>query len=99
MKKTYSKPDIFFEDFSLSTSIAAGCEEEPSAYSDKISGPCGVKWEAGVYLFSQNMNGCTRKVTDGKPGSMENGDLNMVDTNNNALCYHNPYESYNVFYS
>lgn len=25
----YSKPDIFFEDFSLSTSIAAGCEKKP----------------------------------------------------------------------
>lgn len=25
MKKVYSKPDIFYEDFALSTNIAAGC--------------------------------------------------------------------------
>jgi hypothetical protein len=37
-KKQYSAPDIFFEDFSLSTSIAAGCEEKPFGYTDM----CGV---------------------------------------------------------
>ena len=29
MKKTYEKPQILFEDFSLSVSIAANCEYKP----------------------------------------------------------------------
>ena len=47
MKKAYSKPDIVFEDFSLSTNIAAGCEENPSLYTETVN-TCGVKWAAGV---------------------------------------------------
>lgn len=92
MKKTYSKPDIFFEDFSLSTSIAAGCEEKPSVYAADVR-PCGVKWDAGIYVFTETMYGCNIKAVSGKT---EN---NLVDSQNNALCYHNPSENYNVFYS
>lgn len=44
MKKTYSKPDIVFEDFSLSTSIAAGCEFK----ANHNDGDCGFKF--GGYL-------------------------------------------------
>ena len=98
MKKAYSKPDIVFEDFSLSTNIAAGCEERPDAFAGSTVQPCGVKWGKG-FIFTQSMGGCTKKVVEGKPGSVENNDLNLVDKNNNALCYHNPYDSYNVFYS
>ena len=98
MKKAYSKPDIVFEDFSRSTSIAAGCEVNPSPFADDKQ-PCGVQYFPGVYIFSQTMNGCTRKVVDGKPGSAENKDQNMVDENNNALCYHNPTVNFNVFNS
>ena len=29
MKKVYSKPEIYFESFSLSQYIAAGCEVKP----------------------------------------------------------------------
>lgn len=80
MKKTYSKPDIFFEDFSLSTSIAAGCEKKPFKQGDG----CGVKWGA-LMLFTQTLN-CKDKIVEG-------------DSEYNKLCYHNPWESYNVFYS
>jgi hypothetical protein len=93
MKKAYSKPDIVFEDFSLSTSIAAGCEERPSAFAGSTSQPCGVKYAANVYIFTQTMNGCNRKIPEG------NVTGNLVDKNNNGLCYHNPTENYNVFMS
>ena len=86
MKKTYSKPDIFFEDFSLSTNIAAGCEEKPSAHSG-VETACGVKWSAGVYVFTEEMDGCNRKLVNGQQGEY------------NGLCYHNPTNNYNVFYS
>ena len=93
MKKTYSKPDIFFEDFSLSTSIAAGCEKKPF----RNTSDCGVKW-GNIYLFTNNINGCTQKIVDGgtKPGDPS---YNMTDKENNALCYHVPTDSFNVFYS
>lgn len=83
MKKAYSKPDIFFEDFSLSTNIAAGCEEKPFGNT----GDCGVKWSKGVFIFTESISGCNHKVTDG------------ADREYNSLCYHNPESSYNVFYS
>lgn len=86
MKKAYSKPDIVFEDFSLSTNIAAGCEENPSAFSSGTQ-PCGVKWAAGVYIFTDEIDGCNRKLVDGQQGEY------------NGLCYHNPTSNYNVFYS
>ena len=82
MKKVYSKPDISFEDFSLSTNIAAGCEEQPFNLTDR----CGVKWTKGQVLFDNGFDNCTKEIISG-------------DSKYNKLCYHNPYESYNVFYS
>lgn len=63
MKKVYSKPEIMFDDFSLTTCIAAGCEE-------KIQGPtqgnCGLKW-GQTTIFTQDSTGCQTKVADGSP--------------------------------
>ena len=60
MKKAYSKPDIVFEDFSLSTNIAAGCEEKPFNNTSE----CGVKWAKKI-IFTESMNGCTTKIVSG----------------------------------
>ena len=81
MKKPYSEPDILFESFTLSTNIAAGCEEKPYNNTDA----CGVLWDRNT-IFHSKENGCAREIVDG-------------DGTYNKLCYHNPYESYNVFYS
>ena len=63
MKKNYSKPEIVFEDFSLCTNIAAGCEvklDTPTANS------CGYQPEGLTYtIFLEGMNGCDRKYPDG----------------------------------
>ena len=91
MKKTYSKPDIFFEDFSLSTSIAAGCEVYPTNSTDA----CGVKWKKGAYLFTSALYGCNRIITDAE----KDPEKNLVDSKGNGLCYHNPSADYNVFNS
>ena len=88
MKKAYSKPEIFFEDFSLSTNIAAGCEKQPSNATDG----CGVRW-GNVFIFTANVNGCTSKIVEGSTTG------NWVDKENNGLCYHNPSDLFNVFYS
>lgn len=62
MKKPYSEPDIVFESFSLSTNIAAGCEEKPYNYTDT----CGVLWGKKT-IFLQEMNGCASKIENEDP--------------------------------
>ncbi len=56
MKKTYQKPDIMFDNFTLSTSIAASCKnisESPALYS------CGYKSDEGYNVFySSGWSGC-----------------------------------------
>ena len=65
MKKAYSKPEIFFEDFSLSTNIAAGCELFPNFAENE----CGVKWSKGKMLFVTGVTGCTTIVEDESEGN------------------------------
>lgn len=88
-KKKYSEPDIYFENFALSTSIAAGCEKQPSNAND---GNCGVRW-GNIYVFTTNVTGCTSPITEGSTQG------NWVDKENNGLCYHNPSDNFNVFNS
>lgn len=82
MKKVYSKPYIVFDSFTLSTSIAGGCERKTN-----LQGPdaCGVKWGHSI-IFTNALYGCKSVVAD-------NSDKY------DGLCYHNPYESNNVFNS
>lgn len=62
MKKTYTKPEIMFEDFSLSTSIAAGCEvgahhtENACAYENE---------DFGEFIFTEGLTVCTTTYPDG----------------------------------
>lgn len=81
MKKNYSRPDIYFEDFALSTNIAAGCEITPV----NNQADCGVQWGKST-LFTEIVTGCKKKVIDG-------------DGAYNKLCYHNPTDTLNVFFS
>lgn len=60
MKKAYSKPDIVFENFSLSTNIAAGCEYSTNFARDV----CGFKFGPDM-IFLEKITGCTEKVVDG----------------------------------
>ncbi len=54
--KKYTKPEIFFEDFSLSTSIAA-CANE-AQFSGEFN-PCkGYEFAPGVILFVNAETGC-----------------------------------------
>ena len=80
MKKTYSKPDIFFEDFSLSTNIAAGCELYPTEYA----GDSFVVEFGGDILLSDKP--CDKIIQDG-------------ENEYNNLCYHVPFDDFNVFIS
>lgn len=63
MKKAYTKPEIVFEDFSLSTNIAAGCEF-PSQIHAKDS--CGFYFEGVGFIFITEESGCVdREIETG----------------------------------
>ena len=81
MKKIYSKPEIMFESFAMSTSIAAGCD-------NKVTTPsldqCGVEF-GGDILFWSTMSACTTpldKNTDNDPVCYHNptDDTNMFNS-------------------
>ncbi len=84
MKKTYSKPAIIFEDFSLTASITVGCDkiaqaaEYQCAY--EITTSLGV-----VSIFTEQVIGDVCKTT--KPDGY------------NEICYHVPTAETNVFTS
>lgn len=60
MKKNYSKPDILFESFSLSTSVAAGCAViTPLPQIDQCGLPRFYNW----ILFHNEIQGCNRTPT------------------------------------
>lgn len=54
MKKTYQKPDIHFDSFSLSNSIAGSCEFDTDT---KSQGLCSIQF--GDYkVFTSKVAGC-----------------------------------------
>lgn len=63
MKKIYSKPEIMFESFAMSTSIAAGCEKKVNTYA---ADQCGIPWEGSPNIFLADIAGC--KVQYGADG-------------------------------
>lgn len=74
MKKVYSKPEIMFEDFTLSTNIAGDCEAKTNLQSNDS---CGMNY-SGLTVFMVEMDGCT-----GIQVQYEGGDGIY-----NGICYH-----------
>ena len=68
MKKHYSKPEILFEDFSLSTSITVGCEIQTKTPSQN---QCGFFFEGVGNVFMSGISGCNDFPVD-------NGDFNGI---------------------
>ena len=54
MKKEYSKPQIMFEDFSISTNIAADCDFQNGLLTQ---GVCGYETRQGI-VFVSGVAGC-----------------------------------------
>lgn len=86
MKKTYTKPEIFFENFSLNTSIASGCEVK---IETSTSGNCGLDF-GDLVIFISSYTGCSSN-----DGVIVEGD----DGKYNGICYHVPVETNNMFNS
>ena len=63
MKKNYSKPDIFFDNFSLCNSIAAFCARPTNT---PVRGTCALMI-GGKPLFLSGVSQCYFVVEDGTP--------------------------------
>lgn len=90
MKKTYMKPEIMFEDFTLTTNIAAGCEVQDVNASTINS--CGLDF-SGVPVFIEGMTGCAGGIEVPDPNNTGDGQDPYT-----SICYHNP-SGTNVFNS
>ncbi len=86
MKKIYSKPEIIFEDFTLSENIAGNCE---GIVGNPSKGSCAVNGTGGIVMFDGSVSAC-----DYSPEDM-NGTADMWD----GYCYHVPTEYSNLFNS
>lgn len=87
MKKSYSKPDIVFENFSLSTNVAAtACAHAVQSFAE---GHCGIMFGDRM-VFLDGIAGCETKgayiIEDGSPIA-------------NYLCYHVPTAPNALFHS
>ena len=61
MKLAYEAPEIIYEDFSLSASIAAGCDFKTSL---QVEDSCGYPMEGDVF-FTGDISGCKTIVPPG----------------------------------
>lgn len=85
MKKEYSKPEIMFENFTLSTNIAADCEVKNN--NNPSLNVCSYDIKFGretKSFFTDTITACSTTEADGEY---------------NGFCYHTPEESYNLFNS
>lgn len=83
MKKVYQKPEILFEDFSLSTRIASDCEVFPG--DPRLSyGGAGEVFADGLCAWNvDEIGGITAPGTDSY----------------NEICYHNVSDDTTIFTS
>lgn len=87
MKKRYEKPQIVFEDFTLSTNIAGTCENVVDGPS---LGQCAMEGTGGIFVFVTGVQACEYTPTD-----MGYVNDDMYD----GICYHVPIETNNLFNS
>ena len=87
MKKVYSKPEIMFEDFTLSTSIAGGCEHQDVTPTTSQTG-CGLNFGPDVIFVA----GVCSTAEGVEPYGPDDGVYN-------GICYHVPGSYGNIFAS
>ena len=88
MKKTYTKPAVFFESFTLCTAIAADCE---NTFGLQNKGTCAIP--SAIQIPGVNMG--IFNVGPGSECGVQGGD----DSRYNGLCYHVPEGKNNLFNS
>ena len=83
MRKAYSKPQIMFEDFTLSTNIAAGCEYKNGVLPSSGKHGCGLLMGPMV-VFVDALCDVSVGVSDGE---------------RDGICYDVPFGDNNIFAS
>ncbi len=78
MKRVYEKPQIMFEDFSLSVDIAAGCEVS----SNFARNECTISLPGVGNVFLEGVAVCQTAIDDGSAGD---GICYHVPTDTNNL--------------
>ena len=86
MKKIYTKPEIIFEDFTLSENIAGTCE---SIVGNPSKGTCPVMGTGGIRMFDGTISACDFAPED------QGGTEDQWD----GFCYHVPTQYNNLFNS
>ena len=84
MKKTYTKPEISFESFLMSTNIAGDCNVKTDT---KGNMDCGLYFTGVGMVFMTNIGGCTDLTLERDDGSF------------NGICYHVPTDNTDLFNS
>ena len=85
MKKVYHKPEIMFDDFSLSTNIAGDCE--PPYVTNSGYETCGLVTSGFTVFTAQMVNVCNFPWDEDKQGPYD------------GMCYDNPSNTNNLFNS
>ena len=88
MKKTYTKPEISFESFLMSTNIAGDCEKP--FVNNPSKGACAVLGSGGVAVFDAKVGGACTWTPEAMGYEKDHYDY---------LCYHVPTEDNNLFNS
>lgn len=86
MKREYSKPEIVFESFALSTNIAASCAIDTNQHSQNV---CGMYFPGIGNVFTSGVSVCEKVVNPDDPG----------EELFNRYCYHVPTEARALFNS
>lgn len=92
MKKTYTKPEISFESFLMSTNIAGDCEIRANTNTNYHS--CAHLY-GDQFLFGTDLAGCL----SGKYGDKAVTFAPGQGLTNDSFCYHTPTEASNIFNS
>lgn len=90
MKRAYTKPDILFDSFSMSTSIAV-CTTQSG---QPTQSSCGLTF-GNMTIFVTGISGCKTSFNFNNKTPV-NG---MVNSDNDAACYHNPTATFNIYNS
>lgn len=77
MKKAYVKPELYFENFELSTSIAACAYNDPGSTNQASKNSCGW-YDGAYYVFLDGVQGCTYYEDDGYSGICYHGFANNI---------------------
>lgn len=84
MKKIYSKPEILFENFTLSTNVAGDCGKIVTTHAENV---CGIYFTGIGNVFMTGTDGCSDLQVTSDDGQF------------NGICYHVPTETNLLFNS